>query len=166
MSFNFMAMKLLIPNETADEDISRQVIVYDQNLKAPLAAGTVLGEVQISIKGEPAGTVRLVNSSNIELSRSAFLKARFGELLSKGWVITLLSIVLFFAVIYIALVTRYRALRRRHLQERRRAEQRRRAERERLYRNANSYQTIDPAERYDFTADLSEHFDDEEEDYE
>ena len=159
-------LKLLIPNETADEDISRQVIVYDQNLKAPLAAGTVLGEVQISIKGEPAGTVRLVNSSNIELSRSAFLKARFGELLSKGWVITLLSIVLFFAVIYIALVTRYRALRRRHLQERRRAEQRRRAERERLYRNANSYQTIDPAERYDFTADLSEYFDDEEEDYE
>ena len=159
-------LKLLIPNETAEEDISRQVIVYDQNLKAPLAAGTVLGEVQISIKGEPAGTVRLVNSSNIELSRSAFLKARLGELLSKGWVITLLSIVLFFAVIYIALVTRYRALRRRHLQERRRAEQRRRAERERLYRSAGSYQTIDPAERYDFTADLSEYFDDEEEDYE
>jgi len=157
-------LKLLLPNETTDESISRQVVIYDQNLRAPLAAGTVLGEVQVSVDGEPAGSVRLVNSSNIELSRSAYLKARLGELLSKGWVITLLSIVLVFAVIYIALVTRYRKLRRRHLQERRRAEQRRRAERERLYRSSSSYETLDPAERYDFSADLSEYFDDEDED--
>lgn len=157
-------LKLLLPNETAEESISRQVIIYDQNLRAPLAAGTVLGEVQVSVDGELMGSVRLVNSSDIELSRSAFLKARLGELLSKGWVITLLSIVLVFAVIYIALVTRYRKLRRRHLQERRRAEQRRRAERERLYRSSSAYETLDPAERYDFSADLSEYFDDDDED--
>jgi len=156
-------LKLLLPNETAEESISREVIIYDQNLRAPLAAGTVLGEVQITVDGEPAGSVRLVNSSDIELSRSAFLKARLGELLSKGWVITLLSIVLVFAVIYIALVTRYRKLRRRHLQERRRAEQRRRAERERLYRSSSAYETLDPAQRYDFSADLSEYFDEDEE---
>jgi len=110
------------------------------------------------------GSVKLVNSSNIELSRSAYLKQRLGELLSKGWVISLMLIVLVFAVIYIALVTRYRALRRRHLQERRRAEQRRRAERERMYREGRSYETIDPSQRYDFSADLSEYFDDEDDD--
>ena len=121
-------LDILIPNETADEAISREVIIYDQNLKAPLAAGTVLGEVRVSVDGEHVNTVKLVNSSDIELSRSAYLKARLGELFSKGWVIALLSIVLVFAVIYIALVTRYRKLRRRHLQERKRAEQRRKAE--------------------------------------
>lgn len=154
-------LKLLIPNETPDEAISREVVVYDQNLKAPLAAGTVLGEVKVSVNGETMGTVKLINSSNIELSRSAFLKDRLGDLFSKGWVIALLSFLLVFAVIYIALVTRYRALRRRHLQERRRAEQRRRAERERLYRSSASYETVDPSERYDFSADLSEYFDED-----
>lgn len=157
-------MKLLLPNETLDESISREVVIYDQNLRAPLAAGTVLGEVQVTVDGEAMGSVKLVNSSDIELSRSAYLKQRLGELMSKGWVIALMSIVLFFAVIYIALVTRYRKLRRRHLQERRRAEQRRRAERERLYRSSSAYETLDPAERYDFSADLSEYFDDEDDD--
>jgi len=157
-------MQLLIPNETPEEAISREVVIYDQKLRAPLAAGTVLGEVKVSVNGEAMGSVKLVNSSNIELSRSAYLKQRLGELLSKGWVISLMLIVLVFAVIYIALVTRYRALRRRHLQERRRAEQRRRAERERMYREGRSYETIDPSQRYDFSADLSEYFDDEDDD--
>ena len=105
--------------------------------------------------------MKLVNSSDIELSRSAYLKARLGELFSKGWVIALLSIVLVFAVIYIALVTRYRKLRRRHLQERKRAEQRRKAEREQLYRSTRAYQTIDPSERFDsLDDDFAEFFDD------
>ena len=154
-------LDILIPNETADEAISREVIIYDQNLKAPLAAGTVLGEVRVSVDGEHVNTVKLVNSSDIELSRSAYLKARLGELFSKGWVIALLSIVLVFAVIYIALVTRYRKLRRRHLQERKRAEQRRKAEREQLYRSIRAYQTIDPSERFDsLDDDFAEFFDD------
>ena len=141
-------LSILVPNETSDDAISREVIVYDQQLKAPLAAGSVLGEVRVSVDGEYVKTVKLVNSSNIELSRSAYLKERLADLFSKGWVIALLSLVLVFAVIYIALVTRYRKLRRRHLQERKRAEQRRRAEREQLYRNNRVYETLDPSERY------------------
>lgn len=155
-------MKVLVANDTPEDAIEREVIIYDQNLTAPLAAGTVLGEVRVTVDGEDMGSVKLVNSSNVELSRSAYLKQRLGELFSKGWVIVLLSIVMFFAVIYIALVTRYRKLRRRHLQERRRAEQRRRAERERLYRSSASYETLDPSERYDLSADMDEFFDEEE----
>jgi len=154
-------LKILIPNETAEEAISREVVIYDQNLKAPLTAGTVLSEVRVSVDGEHVSTVKLVNSSAIELSRSAYLKDRLGELFSKGWVIALLSIVLVFAIIYIALVTRYRKLRRRHLQERKRAEQRRRAEREQLYRSTRAYETLDPAERFDpMDNDFDEFFDD------
>ena len=154
-------LEILVANETSDEAIGREVIVYDQNLKAPLAAGTVLGEVRVTVDGELVKTVKLVNSSDIELSRSAYLKARLGDLFSKGWVIALLSLVMVFAVIYIALVTRYRKLRRRHLQERKRAEQRRKAEREQLYRSTRAYQTIDPSERYTSASDdFDEFFDD------
>jgi flagellar biosynthesis/type III secretory pathway M-ring protein FliF/YscJ len=149
-------MQILVPNETPEEAIGREVIVYDQNLKAPLAAGTVLGEVRVTVDGEAVGSVKLVNSSDIELSRSAYLKDRLADLFSKGWVIALLSLVLVFAVIYIALVTRYRKLRRRHLQERKRAEQRRRAEREQLYRSSRAYETLDPSERF---AAVDEDFD-------
>lgn len=155
-------LSILVPNETAEESISREIIIYDQNLKAPLAAGSVLGEVRVSVDGEYVDTVKLVNSSDIALSRSAFLKDRLGELFSKGWVIALLTLVMAFAVIYIALVTRYRKLRRRHLQERKRAEQRRRAERERLYRSTRDYETLDPAERYiSVDTDFEDYFDDE-----
>ena len=155
-------LEILVANETADEAIGREVVIYDQNLKAPLAAGTVLGEVRVTVDGEHVKTVKLVNSSDIELSRSAYLKARLGDLFSKGRVIALLSLVMVFAVIYIALVTRYRKLRRKHLQERKRAEQRRKAEREQLYRSARAYQTIDPSERYGSVSDDFDQFFDEE----
>ena len=79
-----------------------------------------------SVNGNDYGTVRLVNHAEVELATGEFMRLRLREFFSNGWVIAILAIVLVMAVAYIALVTRYRRLRRRHLKERRRAEQRRR----------------------------------------
>lgn len=153
-------VKVLLPNEMPDSAITKEVYLYDQNLKAPLSAGTVLGELHLFADGEPCGTVKLVNSSDIELSRSEYLKQRIGEILSKGWVIALLIVLLAFATIYIILVTRYRKLRRRHLEERRRAEQRRKAERElRQQHNPDRYDILDPGDRFDLSEDFDSFFD-------
>ena len=87
--------------------------------------------------------------------------SRVGEILSKGWVIALISVLLFFTVIYLILITRYRRLRKKHLRERRRAEKRRREEELQKRRQGVSFGTADPVDRFDFSADMSEFFDDE-----
>ena len=155
-------LRALMPNEVTDEDIRREVTLYNDTLRAPIGAGTVLGEVRVYVGSTLYGTSRLVNSSAIELSRNAYLARRVGEILSKGWVIALISVLTFFAIIYLILITRYRRLRKRHLRERRRAEKRRRQEEQAQRRQGVAVRPADPVERYDFTVDMRDFFDDEE----
>ncbi len=155
-------IRALVPNELPDEAIQRDIVIYNEEPSAPLAAGTVLGEIRISAAGEVFGTSKLVNSSEIELSRGSYLTQRVAEILSRGWVIALLIILFLFALIYITLVVRYRRLRRKHLRERKLAEKRRREERERAERGEPSVGSADPAERFDLPADMHAFFDSEE----
>ena len=156
-------LRALMPNEVSDEDIRREVILYNDTLRAPIGAGTVLGEVRVSVGDALYGTSKLVNSSAIELSRNAYLARRVAEILSKGWVIALLSILAFFTILYIILITRYRRLRKKHLRERRRAEKRRREEELQRRKQGVPFKSADPVNRYDFSPDMSQFFDDEEE---
>ena len=103
---------------------------------APIAAGTVLGEAKLTIDGQDYGTVKLVNSAEVELARGEYLKQRLAAVFSNGWVIAGILIILVLGGIYIALVIRYRRLRKKHLRQRRLMEQRRRAEQERLYKQS------------------------------
>jgi D-alanyl-D-alanine carboxypeptidase (penicillin-binding protein 5/6) len=155
-------LRALMPNEVTDENIRREITLYNETLRAPIAAGTVLGEVKVYVGSSLYGSSKLINGSAIELSRNAYLARRIGEILSKGWVIALLSILTVFTVIYAILITRYRRLRRKHLRERRRAEKRRREEELQRRRQGASFQSADPMDRYDFSADMSRFFDDEE----
>ncbi len=154
-------LTVLLPNEVEDADLRREVILYNDELRAPIAAGTVLGEVNIYIGNTVYGSGRLVNSSPIELSRNAYLMQRLSEILHKGWVITLLCVLAIFLLVYIVLVTRYRRLRRRHLRERRRAEKRRREEELARRRQGTSFDTLDPNGRNSFDTDMSVFFDDD-----
>ena len=130
-------MVLLLPKDMDPGSVETKVTVYDDRLVAPIAAGTVLGEAQVIVDGQDFGSVRLVTNAEVELARGEFMKLRFKEFFSKGWVITVLIIILVLGTAYLILVTRYRRLRRKHLQERRRAEQRRRmAAQERAAREA------------------------------
>ncbi len=154
------SISVLLPNEVTEEDLRREIVLYNDELRAPIAAGTPLGEIRIYVGSALYGTTKLVNSSAIELSRNAYLTRRIGEILSKGWVITLLVILAVFMLIYLVLVIRYRRLRKKHLRERRRAEKRRREEELARRRQGVSYQRVDPSERLDFGTDMSEFFDD------
>ena len=87
-------VRALLPNDLPDEAVQRDVVLYNTQLTAPLAAGTVLGEIRVSADGVVYGVTKLVNSSTIELSRNAYLTQRLGEILSKGWVIALIAVLL------------------------------------------------------------------------
>ena len=152
------SLTALLPNDVTAESITRDIVLYDQQLVAPIAAGTPLGEMTLSLDGEVLGTVTLVNNSEVELSRVEYMKQRIAEVFSQGWVIAIIVLVLAFLALYLILVMRYRRLRQRHLRERRRMEQRRRMERERMYsqsRQSPRTYSVDPSDRYDGTIDDS-----------
>lgn len=133
---------VLLPTELPDSDIQKVVTVYEDRLTAPIDPGTVLGEVTISANGESFGTIMLVNTSRIDLSKSEYLRQKLGDFFSNGWVILILIIVAILVFGYLILVARYRRLRRKHLREKRLAEQRRRERMERAYQN--TYQNAAP----------------------
>lgn len=147
------ALTALLPNEVDSQAITREVTIYEDKLTAPIPAGTALGEMTLSLDGKVLGTVKLINSSDVELSRAEYLKQRVMEVLSNGWVIAMIVLVLVFLFVYLILVMRYRRLRRKHLRQRRRLEQRRQLERERMLAQSRSSEPrqyrIDPADRYD-----------------
>ena len=152
-------IKLLLPNDVSPESITTSISLTNGKLVAPLEVGQVLGEAKIYVDGEYYGSTELVNSVKVELSRSEYLKQKLADVLAKGWVITLLVVIIVFGTIYLALVLRYRSLRRKYLREKRLAEQRRRMEREnfyedeefyRVYDEANEYEDIDPDEDDDY----------------
>lgn len=154
----------LLPDDVAVEDIQRSITVYEDKLVAPIAAGTPLGHLTLSLDGEELGSVELVNSSEVALSKLEYMKQRIAEVFSNGWVIALVVLVLVFLFVYLALVVRYRRLRQQHLRQRRRMEQRRRLEQERMYAESRQHREpsqVDPSQRYNDPFDLDHFFDDE-----
>ena len=120
-----------------DMDVSQRetvVTLYTDKLVAPIEKDTVLGEARIFVGGQDFGTVKLVNTVQVELARGQYMLQQLRGIFSHTWVVVLLIVLLLLFVAYLVLVTRYRRLRRKHLEERRRAEQRRAAQREALRR--------------------------------
>ncbi|MDO5412116.1 MAG: D-alanyl-D-alanine carboxypeptidase family protein, partial [bacterium] len=115
---------VLLPDDVAAEDIQRSITVYEDKLVAPIAAGTPLGRLTLSLDGKELGSVELVNGNEVALSKLEYMKQRISQVLSNGWVIALIVLVLVFLFVYLALVLRYRRLRQQHLRQRRRMEQR------------------------------------------
>lgn len=169
----------LIPKDISDDMIEKTVRIYDDELTAPIAAGTALGEVTISAGGETYGTLKLVTTNSIELSKGEYLRTRIHDALTGTWVKVIIIIVAVIALLYFILVIRYRILRRRHIKKRRLAEkqrrereremmQRRESEREMMQRRSaeytpvqtyrRTYESLDADRRMDDEVDLDEFF--------
>ena len=138
---------LLLPNDVDETGRQLECTVYEDRLVAPIEAGTVLGQASIIIDGVNYGTIDLVTNTKIEMSKTEFLKQQLGEIFHKGWVKALIIVVAILLIGYIALVMRYRSLRRKHLKEKKRAEQRRRQEREQMYRRDDKPAVKEPTQR-------------------
>ncbi len=160
-------MTVLLPNDVDTSRITRSVTVYNRELTAPLAAGTVLGEMTLSYDGDDCGTIKLVNSTDIELSKTQYLKMRVNDIISRSWVMAVAGIVAGFLLLYLILVMRYRRLRRKHLKERRKAEMQRRYEREQAQSRYEQYESPEDeplgneSDDPDFKDDFSRYFDDD-----
>lgn len=101
----------ILPN---DEDLStyeRTIVIYSERdgktLKAPVAAGDVLGEITVSKNGVTYGTVPLVATVDVELSRGEFLRSSVRAFFHNPIVIVIFLVILAAFVGYFVLLIRY-----------------------------------------------------------
>ena len=125
----------VVANDFDVSSLKRDIVIYserdDETLEAPIAAGTVLGEITLSLDGDVYGTTQLIAGSSVELSKTQYMKNQIAEVLGMTWVKIVIVALVLALICYIALVVRYRVLHKRHMRELRRAKlerQRRMAE--------------------------------------
>ena len=119
-------LRLLLPRDTTDDDVSLDFNIFQTELTAPVKAGEILGEAVVSVNGEIYGTVNLITREEVDLARSEYMKRQLKDFFSNRWVIGVTAVVLVVAALYITLQIRYRKAREKYLEERRQAEIRRR----------------------------------------
>lgn len=125
----------VVANDFDVSSLKRDIVIYSERdgetLEAPIAAGTVLGEITLSLDGDVYGTTQLIAGSSVELSKTQYMKNQIAEVLGMTWVKIVIVALVLALICYIALVVRYRVLHKRHMRELRRAKlerQRRMAE--------------------------------------
>lgn len=125
----------VVANDFDVSTLERDIVIYSERdgevLEAPIAAGTVLGEITLSLNGDVYGTAQLIAGSSVELSKTQYMKNQISEVLGTTWVKVVIVALVLAVICYIALVIRYRVLHKRHMRELRRArleQQRRMAE--------------------------------------
>ena len=112
-------VELLLPKDLDLSEVELVPSVFEDMLVAPINAGTVLGKAEIFIDGESYGKVNLVNTAQVELSKTEFMQRRIHQTLKNPWIIVLIVVILVLGVGYLVLVLRYRAQRRRYLRRKR-----------------------------------------------
>lgn len=150
------SISALVPNTGFDTStIERTITITGQDgsseLTAPIAAGTVLGTITLTLDGVELGSTNLVTSGTVDLARSEYMKQEIAAFFSNIWVIIILIVLVAALALYIWSVARYRRLHKRHLESLARAEARE-ARREEEY-----FTPAPPAEERTTVMHASEH---------
>ena len=120
------SVSLLLPKDLAEDDVKITITANYDDLVAPIAAGTVLGKATVYVNGEACAVARLATAVDIEMERSAYIKACLQLAFAEPWVKVAAIIIFSILFLYFLIMLRYRAVRKRHLRQRREAEDRRR----------------------------------------
>lgn len=141
---------VLLPADTADSpEISYELRIDESKLIAPIEAGTVLGEADVTVSGIPCGTIQLVNAVRVDMAKGEFIRQRMNAVLQNKVFRTIVILLAVLLIGYFMLITRYRYLRRKHLKERKAAERRRRMEMENAYSaGSRSVPPVEPTQRF------------------
>ena len=127
-----------LDNDIQLEDFERNITIFSEEtgeaVVAPVSAGDVLGSVTLTYNGREYGSVNLVASTSVSLSKTEYIHSEFKETLSLRWVKLLIAafVLMFVGYIIFAIIYnhRQRKLRRaaRAAAHRRAADARRRAQ--------------------------------------
>ncbi len=122
-------VQALLPNvgfdtSTLERSVTINPTADGSPLTAPIASGTVLGSVTVSLDGVELGSSSLVTSGTVELARSEFMKQEIAAFFGNIWVQIILVVLVLAVAVYIWSVVRYRKLHKRHLESLKAAEAR------------------------------------------
>ena len=136
------SVTVLLPNDYDPAAFQKDIRVYalenHETVTAPVSAGQVLGEVSVSRDGRVYGTVKLVASSSVELSRIQYIRQQVAQTLRQRSVrIAIIVLGLLFAA-YLVWVVLYRVKHLRHVRAVRAAERERLLRTEAVMRHAEA----------------------------
>lgn len=97
-------LTLLLPNDIAESDIEMEILPDEGALVAPVEAGVELGTVNVYVKGERYGSVRLVSDASVELDKRVARNIRLKEFFSS----TALKLVLIGLIVILVLLVSLR----------------------------------------------------------
>ncbi|MCL2401262.1 MAG: serine hydrolase [Oscillospiraceae bacterium] len=111
----------LLPTSVSADEFVRTITIFsnetDGPVYAPIYAGQVLGEINLSRRGVDYGTVRLIANTSIELHRFDFFRMQITSILSNSITRTIIAILAMLVLGYVALVIRYNRIRRTRLRK-------------------------------------------------
>ena len=103
---------LLLPNDYDSSEFDYDLQVYSiqqgKTVTAPVTAGEVLGEVSVLRDGQNVGTVKLVASSSVDLSRSQYIRSHILETIQTRTFRLIFWGMVLVLVLYLAWVVVYR----------------------------------------------------------
>ena len=101
----------VLPNSDDLAAYTRSVVIYSERdgtaLRAPVAAGDVLGEITVEKDGVVYGSAPLVAAVEVELSHGAFLRSGLRAFFGHPVVIAILLVIALVIAAYIVLLVRY-----------------------------------------------------------
>ena len=116
----------LVPNTCTSQEFRREIRIYALEngtiLTAPISSGQVIGEMTLYREEKCYGTVKLIASSSVELSRAQYIRSRLREATHNPRFFLIAAAVILFFGLYLVWVIVYRVRRIRHLRAVRAAE--------------------------------------------
>ena len=100
------AMSALLPSKGFDpETLKQDIVIFSERdgetLTAPIAAGSVIGEITLSLDGVELGRCDLVTNSAVELARSEFMKREIAGFFGNIWVIIIVVVLIAAVTLYV-----------------------------------------------------------------
>ncbi|MDR2570015.1 MAG: hypothetical protein LBD23_06920 [Oscillospiraceae bacterium] len=133
------SLSLLLDNSVPNDAFIREITIFydeeDNPLIAPVAAGTVLGEVVISRDGVEYAKIALVANTDISLDGFEYMRRQVVAMLSTRIARNVIIVLVALVLLYIALVIRYNIVRANRLRRIRNAKEEIIRERHQNYRD-------------------------------
>lgn len=110
----------LLPNDVQSTAIQKNRTLA-KDVTAPVAQGTVLGQLELKLSGETIAIVPLIASEDVKRNEMVFLLNTFKDFFFQPIVIVLVLTLLLLILLYMAFMLRYKQLKRRRAARTRRA---------------------------------------------
>lgn len=112
------SLSILLPNDYVDEDISIEISLTSeetgQELVAPVTVGQILGKITVKYEDDSYGPVNLVSSSNVELSRTEYLKSEIAKTFDNVWVKVAVITIVLLIILYIVFIINVKTKKKKH----------------------------------------------------